>query len=288
MDFKLIQYINTEDCKGEKSFALNYNEMKLNEMKLSVCLKTNGFSFTFIDSSFHLRAVGEFAVDLSQGISTVMTSIKECFASIDIKNLKFTKTNIINLTNKQVWIPYKLYDSQHDKTYIKTMCDVQSSETILAKIVEAIDAVSIFALPLNHYSGAKIAIPTAKFLSQHEVLARYLFDVASFSSNTFLLYKRDNIFDMLFFKGNTFTFCNSFICENATDMIYYILYALSRLHIDVEDVNFLITGDSYSKEEFNTLRNYLFDVSFANPLENVKAGFEFDGVDLQKYFLCLV
>ncbi|MDR0790458.1 MAG: DUF3822 family protein [Bacteroidales bacterium] len=275
MSFSLVQYIKTED-----SFLPD-------EMRLSICLRANGFSFSVIDHSFRLKAVGEFEVDLSQGITSVMRSIKECFASLDIRNLKFEKIKIISLTDKQVWIPYKLYDKTQDKNYIQTVCNVLSSETILSTTIEAIDAVSVFAIPLSHYSGLKVAMPTSKYCSQQEILTRYLFDVSSFATNTFLLHKRGNTFDMLIFKGSNFVFSNSFACANAMDMIYYLLFALSRLEIDVEDINLVITGDQYSNEEFDTLCQYVRNVSFANPLENVKVGFEFDGVDLQQYFLLL-
>ncbi|MDR1846654.1 MAG: DUF3822 family protein [Bacteroidales bacterium] len=275
MSFPLIKYIKTE------------KNLLPEEMRLSVCIKANGFSFSVIDRSFRLQALGEFEVDLSRGITSVMSNIKACFASIDIRNFKFEKIKVINLTDKQVWIPYKLYDTKQNKTYIKVLCDVLSSETILASTLESIDAVSVYAIPLSHYSGIKVAMPAAKYCSAQEILVHHAFEISSFSTNTFLLHKRRETFDMIVFKGNNFVFSNSFVCANATDMIYYILFALSRLDIDVEEINFVITGDSYSEKEFAMLRRHVKHVSFANPLENTKAGFEFDETDLQPYFLVL-
>ena len=275
MSFSLIQYIKTGD-----SFLPN-------ETRLSICLKANGFSFSIIDHFFRLKAVGEFEVDLSKGITSVMRSIKECFASIDIRDLKFNKITVITLTDKQVWIPFKLYDKTQDKNYIRSVCDVHSSDTILSTTLEAIDAVSVFAIQLSHYSGVKVAMPTSKFCSQHTILSRYLFDISSFSTNMFLLHKRGTIFDMLAFKGNNFVFSNSFKCSNEKDIIYYLLFALSRLKIDVEEIDLVITGDKYNDEEFDMLRRHVRKISFANPLENVKVDLEFDEVDLQQYFLLL-
>ncbi|MDR1006381.1 MAG: DUF3822 family protein [Bacteroidales bacterium] len=275
MSFSLIHYIKTEG-----SFLPE-------EMRLSVCLKATGFSFSLIDKAFQLKAVGEFSVDLTKGISSVMQSVKQCFASLDIKNLKFDKVRIISLSDRQVWIPFKLYDKTQDKNYLTKVCNVPSSDTIRSSVVESIDAVSVFAISLNHYSGIKIAMPQAKYATQHEVLANHLFDISSFASNNLLLHKRGTTFDMMLFKSNNLFFSNHFVCVKPMDTVYYLLFALGRAGLDIEDVQLLITGDAYDKEEFDTLRRYAPNIAFTNPLENVKAGVEFDEVDLQPYFLLL-
>jgi len=48
-----------------------------------------------------------------------------------------------------------------------------------------------------------------------------------------------------------------------------------------------LTGDDYEREELQMLRRYVKDVSYANPMENIKAGMEFDEVNLQNYFLVI-
>ena len=71
-------------------------------------------------------------------------------------------------------------------------------------------------------------------------------------------------------------------------MIYNIIFAFEQLGIDTEEITFLVTGQEYSNDEKQILRKYIKNVSYANPMEDVKVGLEFDGINLQNYFLTLV
>jgi hypothetical protein len=258
-----------------------------NETNLSICLMADGFYFALIDKQFHLRSIGEFKVDLSGGITQVMMNIKTCFTSIGIHIFNFNNIRVVCPTNRNTWIPFKLYDSSKNKEYLSASNAIYSSDTILANTVKKIDAVSIFAYPLHSYSGVKIVMPKANFVCQSQVLAEYAFDVSSFMQNTFVLYKRNNGCDFAIFKGNTFTLSNSFDYKTPNDLIYFILFTLQNLNISSAEVSLLLTGERYTDEELLLFRKYVKNVSYANCLENIEVGIEFDGIDLQKYFLVL-
>ena len=80
---------------------------------------------------------------------------------------------------------------------------------------------------------------------------------------------------------------NSFEYQDAADLIYFILFTLQQLSVDTAEVKTLLTGENYEKEELTLLRKYIKDVSFANPMENIKVGCEFDSINLQNYFLVI-
>jgi hypothetical protein len=48
-----------------------------------------------------------------------------------------------------------------------------------------------------------------------------------------------------------------------------------------------LTGDNYDAEQLKMIRRYVKDVAYANPMENIKVGMEFDEVNLQNYFLVI-
>lgn len=255
---------------------------------LSICLKADGFFFTLIDRNYILRAVGEFDVDLSLGMTSVMTNIRNCFGSIGIRIFNFANIKVICLTNKNIFVPYKLYDNSKTKDYLRGVANIVSSDTIIENISEKLDAVSVFAFPMHQYSATKILMSKAKFYSQHQAMAEYCFDISKLANNTVVLHKRENACDMVVFKGAKFTYSNSFDFNNEHDMIYQILFAFEKLDIDVEDVNFLITGIEYTHEEKKVLNRHIKSVLYTNPMELIKVGCEFDGVSMQKYFLTLV
>jgi hypothetical protein len=258
-----------------------------NETNLSICLMADGFYFALIDKNFKLKSLGEFKVDLTGGITQVMMNLKTCFTSIGIHIFNFNNIKIVCRSNRNTWIPFKLYDDKQNKEYLQKTNVLYSSDTIIANTVEKIDAVSIFAYPLHVYSGAKIVMPKAKFVCQSQVLTEYAFEVSSFMKNTFILYKRENGCDFAIFKGNKFTLSNSFDYKTPNDLIYFILFTMQQLNIPTDEVCLLLTGDKYIDEELLLFKKYVKDVTYANCIEDIDVGIEFDGIDLQKYFLVL-
>ncbi len=258
------------------------------QTRLSICLKADGFSFSLIrDDSQKLLAVGTFECDLSGTIPVVMNTVKECFNSIGIKMFRFAKMRVICTSEKQTWIPYKLYDASKNKDYLRAVANLHENETVLASVSEKLDAVNVFAYPIHKYSGVKILINQAEYCCPAQVLAEYAYDVAKFSQNTLIVNKRGKTLDIVLFKGNTFTLSNSITYSETEDMIYNLLFILQQTEIDTEAVKLLLTGDNYEGEELMLLRRYIKDVLYANPMENIKVGMDFDEVNLQNYFLVI-
>lgn len=270
-----------------ESFTQTEDQIVTNESNLSICLTASGFIFAVIDKKFRLNAVGEFSIDLLGSMTQVMTNIKACFSSIGIHIFNFNRTRIVCPTQKNTWVPYKLYDNTKNKEYLKAVAPVYSNDTVIANVCEKMDAVNIFATSLQQHSGLKIIMPKAQFVSPSSVLAEYAFDISSFMQNTFVMNKHQNGVDFVIYKGNTFTLSNSFAYQTPDDLIYFILYTLQQMEIDTAQVNMLITGMEYSTEELALLKRYVKHVSFANPTENISVSMEFDSLDLQKYFLVL-
>lgn len=274
--FKLEEFLKSEDNIISK------------DTDLCICVNNDGFYFSLIDNNYKLKALGEFKTDFFSGITSVMSNLKNCFNSIDIRLFNFANIRVIFQTNKNIFVPYKLFDNTKSKEYLRTVALLNGSDAVLESISEKLDAVSVFTAQMYQHSGIKILMPKANFVSQHQVMAEYGFDISKLTNNTAVLYKRENSFDLIVFKGVTFTFSNSFDSLTENDMIYHILFAFDQLKIDTSEVTLLITGKEFSHEEKQILRKYIKEVSYANPMENIKVGYEFESINLQKYFLTLV
>ncbi len=269
-----------------ESFTQSDNQIVTNESNLSICPTANGFIFAIIDRNFRLNALGEFVVDLTGSMTQTMTNLKACFSSIGVHIFNFKHIRIVCPSERNTWIPFKLYDNTKDREYLRTVAPIYSNDKLISNVSQKMNAVEIFAYSLQLYSAMKILIPKAHFVSPSFVLGEYAFDVSSFMQNTLILNKR-SVMDFVVFKGNTFTLANSFDYKTADDLIYFILFTLQQLNINTAEVNMLLTGDDYTSEEIHLLKRYVKHVSYANPLENVCISSEFDGINLQKYFLLL-
>lgn len=257
------------------------------ETNLSICLTANGFSFALVDNSQRLRCLGEFEVNLSQSITQVMMNVKACFRSINVHIFNFNKIRIVCQSDKSTWIPYRLYDATKNREYLSVVHGLFANETIIANTSRKLDAVNVFAFPLQVYSGLKVIMPKASYLCPSQIIAEYAFDVASLKQNTLILYKSDNTCSFALFKGSEFVLSNSFTFTNAADLIYFTLNTLQQAGINTGDVCLLLAGDTCNQEESTLLRRYIREVSYANCSENIIVGEEFRQADLQKYFMVL-
>jgi hypothetical protein len=273
--FKLIKFLKTDES------------ILSEDTDLSICLSADGFFFSLIDKRYRLKAIGEFKVDLNSGITAVMSNLRKCFAEVDIRLFNFNKIRIITPTNKNIFIPHKLYDNTKSKEYLRSVSLITGTDTIIESISDRLDTVSVFATPMYQNSGIKILMPKAEFLSQHQIMAEYGFEISKLTNNTVVLHRREEVCDIVIYKGSQFVLSNSFNFTNENDMIYHIIFTLDQLQIDTAEVTFLITGSSYTLEEKQMLSKFIKNVSYANPMETIKVGIEFDGLDIQKYFLVL-
>ncbi len=270
-----------------ESFKQIDTQIVTNESNLSICLTANGFIFAIVDNKFCLSAIGEFQVDLSGSMTQVMTNLKACFSSIDIHIFNFNKIRVVCSTQRNTWVPYKLYDNTKDREYLKVVAPLYPNDTIISNVCTQIDAVNIFATPIQQYSGMKIIIPKAQFISPSQLLTEYAFDVCTLMQNTLLISKQEGEISLSIFKANTFILSNSFKYNAVDDLIYFLLYTLQEVNINTAEVNTLITGQTYTEEELSALKHYIKNVSYANPTTNITIPSTFDGIDLQKYFFVI-
>ncbi|MDR0972278.1 MAG: DUF3822 family protein [Bacteroidales bacterium] len=254
---------------------------------LTICITKDGFLFSLIEG-YDLRALGEFKASLLGGITSVMSSIRDCLNSIDIRLFNFANIRIVSLADKDVFVPYKLYEPTKMKDYLRSVAHISGNETILDSVSSRLNAVSVFSIPMQQHSGIKILMPKAKFLSQHQIMAEYCFDIAQLSQNTAILYKREKKCDLVIFKNTEFVFSNTFEFSTQSDMIYQILFVFDKLQIDSEEIIFLITGQDFTMEEKHDLKKYIKNVSYTNTKESINISNEFDGINIQNYFLSLV
>lgn len=271
-----------------ETYIKSTDKINVIDTDLCICINTNGFYFSLIDNNYTLKVLGEFKVDLSNGITSIMSKIKNCFNSIDIRIFNFNSIRVVIQTTKNIFVPYKLFDKNKTKEYLRSVVHLNGSDIVLESISEKLDIVLVYATQMYQHSGIKILMPKAKFLPQHQVMAEYAFDISKLTNNTSVLYKRDKSFDLVVFKGMDFTFSNSFDYITESDLIYHILFVFDQLDINSGEINLLITGDEFSVNEKQILRKYIKNVSYANPMEGIRVGAEFNALDLQKYFLTLV
>lgn len=258
----------------------------ISEARLSICLRADGFSFSIIDNKYELCEVGRFRVMLQGGIPGIITGIRESFALLKITMFKFLSTTILLPSQKQTWIPLKLYDRTQDKEYLTLATGMSFKETPCRDILPDMDMVSLFAYPAEVVSALKIVMPGARFISTQQRLAEYGYSIAMEGTQTLLLNRHDNVVDMVFFRNSDFLNSVSYEVKHFSDFLYFLLFTTKHIGLDQETAGVYLTGDTFEETELKSIRVFFRDVKVL-PRYDVNIGEDFAEKDLTAYFLLL-
>ena len=143
--FRLINLIKSEES------------ILSQELDLSICLRTDGFFFSLIDKNYQLKAIGEFETDLSHGMTQIMTNLRNSFASIGIRLFNFSDIRVIVPSSKNVFVPFKLYDSTKSHAF-----SLLFSKTVLLESFDTSKQYSAIIWCCEKYFAFGISIFTAE------------------------------------------------------------------------------------------------------------------------------
>ena len=257
------------------------------ETRLSICLKADGFSFSIVDNRYELCELGRFRVILQGGIPDIIQRVRECFALLKITMFKFLSTTILLPSQKQTWVPLKLYDPTQDKEYLTLATGMSFKESPCKDILPDMDMVSLFAYPTEVVSALKIVMPGARFISTQQRMVEYGYSIAMEGTQILLLNRHDNIMDMAFFQNSDFLGSVAYEVKHFSDFLYFLLFTTKHVGLNQEKAGVYLTGDSFDEEELISIRTFFRDVKVLPHCYDVNIGETFAGKDLTPYFLLL-
>ena len=115
------------------------------QKKLSICLETNGVSFTIINETNKMFAFGDITCVFPETLSQIIVMIKQVFADLNREYALMDVTELIVSSNKSTWIPESLFDAKHTREYFKVLSPLEVKETVFHCYSERLEAYSVFA-----------------------------------------------------------------------------------------------------------------------------------------------
>ena len=212
--------------------------------RLSICLRTNGFSFSLIDSDNVLRILDDVEMDgIAEGRLTVLNGIKDCFASRGIDTFSLGKIQLVVPTRVFAWVPAKLFDSQRCKQYLTLVARPEAIEGISHIYNAAIDAYMVFSANAQILAAFKIALPGVDVHCQHSLLVNGTLLQRSASHPLMLLHVDEHRADIEAFFSGKLMLSNSFAINSGDEALYYALDVMKRLHLETPDMELALCGN---------------------------------------------
>ena len=211
------------------------------EKRLSICLRSNGFSFSVVSTDDTLLTFGvvqsQQPLSASQLAQQVIQTLGEHDAVLDYKKMRLVIPSM-----HFVWIPAHLYDPSHNRQYLATVAPVDHEANICRSYSKSLDSYIVFTAPADIVTAFKIAIPGVDIICQHAVLAEAL-PVSTYKNHpAILLHLRDNVADIEAFYNGRLLLSASYPAQNNDELLYHAINVMKQLHLETPDMELAICG----------------------------------------------
>lgn len=256
------------------------------EKNLSICLSTNGFSFSITSVKNELLVLGDIACDLSKSLAELLPEVKKAFADHGIVLFGFNKAELVVHADQFVWVPDHLYEEGHDRKYLEALCDPTPGMTLFCEHNEALGARMIFMADNSKVDVFRIAIPGLKVRCQHSALVNKDNMERSDMRSVMLVNLRDGKMDVDVFCNHKLQLSNTYITHTFDDAVYQSINVCKQLRLEEADMVVWVCGN-IDRAHYAEMHRYFpkmdlykgRPLTFANP--------EMSHIHTYKYAECL-
>lgn len=231
-----------------------------NELRLSICLRSNGFSFSVTTLDQVLLTFGDVDFNLDLPLGELTQALKDFFASQGISTFGLRQAELIVPSDHFVWIPRHLHDSARNRQYLRMVSNPDSALGAYHLFVPALESYIVFTAPTSVVTAFKLAIPGIDVHCQHSALAAGTMLQRSRLHPIVMMHVRGSKADFAAFYSGQLLLSTTFEVVNDQSRLFHAIDVMKRLHLETPDMELAISGD-VGREIFATLQHYFPSVS---------------------------
>ncbi|MEG2665573.1 MAG: DUF3822 family protein [Bacteroidales bacterium] len=233
--------------------------------------------------------------------SYLMPSIEECsyFSALEkLKeeekllqaNFQYGERVFTVLDFQSTLVPEALYSPKDSSVILSNLFHLHGKECISKEKEPFSNAYILTAFNSSYLRAAKILFSNdkeAQFQSVYGNLIRNLFLIShtyrKFEHHV-LLNLRKNEFDLLVKNPDGLLFINTFPYPDFSNLLYYLLYALNKLKLDLGSIALFLSGESLDKDLFSSLGTQFCHIFYLPSPKGLCLPKE---APYNRYFMCL-
>ena len=236
-----------------KTLIVTEKEFASSEKRLSICLRSNGFSFSEVTLSGVLLTFGEAEGVHASSMTGVMADVKAFFASVGIRPLGYASMELIVLSDENVWVPDELYTPSANRQYLKLVGG--TAATIMATPCKALASTAVYVASDSLATAFKVALPGLSVVNQHVKLATLGFERRSEKHPVLVTHWREGVIDFAAFRDGRYIFGNTVRFASDSEAQFHTVEVLKSFGLENADTEMLMCGE-VSRERFALLRPY--------------------------------
>ena len=227
------------------------------EKKLSICLKSNGFSFSVISTQDILLAIGD-VEHISDEPYNIVSSANEVRSYFTAQNIPFTGYSQVKLIVPSVygvWVPDELYDESKQRQYLNIVGYKNTDLGITAVHNSTIMSQMVFSYNINTVAPYKVAFPGLIITNQHNALVNDYVRRWASDCPMILLNLRDNYMDIVVFVQSKLQLSTTYEVSSVKDVVMRTIDVMKRLNIEQPNTQLQLCGD-VSRDIYAVFRDY--------------------------------
>lgn len=236
-----------------KTLIVTEKEFASSEKRLSICLRSNGFSFSEVTLSGVLLTFGEAEGMHASTMTSVMADVKAFFASVGIRPLGYASMELIVFSNESVWVPDELYTPSANRQYLKLVGS--QAVTVMATPCKPLASTAVYVASDAVATAFKVALPGLSVVNQHVRLATLGLEQGSKQHPLLLAHWREDVIDFAAYRDGRYIYGNTVAYGSDSEAQFHTVEVLKSFGLENSGTELLLCGE-VGRERFALLRPY--------------------------------
>lgn len=236
-----------------KTLIVTEKEFASSEKRLSICLRSNGFSFSEVTLSGVLLTFGEAEGAHATSMTGVMADVKAFFASVGIRPIGYALMELVVLSDESVWVPDELYAPSANRQYLKLVGSAATN--VMAAPCPQLASTAVYVASDALATAFKVALPGLSVVNQHVKLASMGIERRSMQHPLLVTHWREGVIDFAAFRDGHYIYGNTVACASDSEAQFHTVEVLKSFGLENADTELLMCGE-VGRERFALLRPY--------------------------------
>ncbi len=264
----------------QKLIQKNNKEISSKHKSLSIQFSLDGFSFCIKDIlTKQIVLLTEYAFDSTiETPNLLLEKIQHIFENDKALQDEFDKVIAIHQNQLVTQVPDVFFDEDNLKSYLDYNIKTFSSDYITFDDITPLKAKNVYIPYVNINNFLFQNFGEFEFKHHSTVLLEKLTKLHknNFEDTMYVNVSYKNL-DIIVFKKEQLTLCNSFQYNSKEDFLYYVLFVVEQLELETSLFQLFFTGNiTKDFTTFTLIKEYVKNVNFLEP--------EYDFLEKSEHF----
>ncbi|MGX1930650.1 DUF3822 family protein [Flagellimonas sp. 2504JD4-2] len=253
----------------EKTNNITKVETENNFKKLSIQIGLNGLSFCVVDTITHkILAFQKVSFKTQSTPYLMLKELKTLLNQGDEIQKKFSKVVVIHKSGLFSLVPKTLFNPEELPNYLKFNAKIMATDHIVYDEIPHYDIINVYVPFANINNYIFDLFGEFEFKHSGTVLITTLLNQTRASADPVCYIQvSEKEMEMVVISEKKLLFYNHFQYKTAEDFLYYLLFGLEQLNIDLEKVQLKLFGTVEEGDAiFDLCYKYIRNVSVFEPV----------------------